>query len=94
MTTYLSADPKPEPVEVGRRFWNNDLRVVEVTELACAANPWPDTDATQTWHKTSAGRFDTMSGKMREYGRLARYCDGYDAELYQPGVRFADIKTP
>lgn len=86
--TYLSADN--QPVEAGRKFWSNDLRVVEVTEVARYSNSYQD--CTQTWHKTTGGDFDTMSGDMQQYGRLARRFEGKDAEDYEPGTNYSDAK--
>ena len=76
---YFSADNCP--VEVGRKFWNNDLRVCQVTRLAAIpARPYADTGETSTWHDTDRGMFDTLTGRMRQYGRLARRFEGLDAE--------------
>lgn len=90
MSEYRSADNYP--VEAGRRFWNNDLRICQVTKLAEYGNPYADTGCTQTWHKTTHGNFDTLDGSMRPYGRLARYFEGRDAEDYEPGTDYASIK--
>jgi hypothetical protein len=80
------------PVEVGRKFWNNDLRVCEVTEVAKYDNKYADTGCTQTWHETTHGSFDTLNGTMAKWGRLVRYFEGRDAEQYEPGTNYADIK--
>lgn len=94
---HFSADSIPAPITVGAKFWNNDLRVVVITEVAKQSNPWPDSDSIQTWHQTNAGRFDTMSGSLRRIGRLARYApvgysSGYDAEDHPVGTSYGDIK--
>ena len=94
----LTIRTQPEPVEVGRKFWSNDLRVVQITELAVYANAYADTGCTQTWHRTTEGEdrrggdFDTLDGSMQPYGRLARRFEGKDAENYPPGTRYADVK--
>jgi hypothetical protein len=80
------------PVEVDKQFWNNDLRVVKVTEVAVHANAYSDTGETHTWHRTNQGSFDTLSGTMRPYGRLVRYFEGKDAEQYAPGASYSEIK--
>jgi len=105
--TYFSADnydPPNQariegfPVTVGAQFWSNDLRVVKVTELARHQNAYSDTGCVQTWHETTegdggrGGSFDTLSGAMRQYGRLARWFEGKNAEDYAPGTQYADIK--
>jgi len=87
------------PVEVGRRFWNSDLRVVEVLELA---NDLHTNDyqgkAKQSWHRVdegdgrTMGRFDTLDGGLTHIGRLARYYKGKDAEQYEPGTNYRDVK--
>jgi len=89
---YFSADNCP--VVVGAKFWNNDLRVCRVTRLeAIPARPYSDTGETSTWHDTTHGMFDTLTGHMRQYGRLARWFQGEDAERYEPGTSYADIKA-
>ena len=91
MEEYRSADNYP--VEVGKKFWNNDLRVCQVTKLASIpARPYADTGETSTWHETTHGSFDTLTGHMRQYGRMARFFEGKDAENYEPGTNYADIK--
>lgn len=79
-------------VTVGARFWSNDLRVVEVTSVADHSNPYSDTGETQTWHGTTGGSFDTLTGPIQPYGRLARFCRGKDAALHQPGTEYRDVK--
>jgi len=61
------------PVTVGARFWSNDLRVVQITAVAVTANPYSDTGEIQTWHDTTAGQCDTLSGALQLYGRLTRF---------------------
>lgn len=80
------------PVEIGSKFWDNDLKVVEVTAVAAWDNPYADTGETQTWHETTDGHSDTLSGRMQPYGRLVRFLEGKDAENFAPGTRFADVK--
>jgi hypothetical protein len=91
MSIHLSCDS--QPVEAGRKFWNNDLRVVAVTEVAAWDNPYADTGCTQTWHNTTDGSFDTLNGSMQPYGRLVRRFEGKDAEDYEPGTSYADIRN-
>jgi hypothetical protein len=88
-----------QPIKVGAKFWNNDLRVVEVTEVAVNNNKYADSGCIQTWHRTTEGNgkgggdFDTLNGSMQPYGRLVRYYEQRDAEKYAPGTNFADIKN-
>lgn len=103
MDSYWSADNfdherhcrvEGMPVEEGRKFWNNDLRVVQITRLAAIpARVYADTGETSTWHDTTGGMFDTLTGHMRQYGRLARWFNGLDAEQYQPGTSYATVKN-
>jgi hypothetical protein len=81
-----------QPVTVGAKFWDNNLRVVQMTEIACHSNAYADTGETQTWHQTGDGQFDTLSGTMQPYGRLARRFEGKDAENYAPGTNYRDVK--
>jgi hypothetical protein len=91
MTEYLSADGYP--VEVGKKFWDNDLRVVQILQVAyIPARPYSDTGETSTWHKHTGGSSDTLTGYMRQYGRLARYFEGKDAEKFDNGTQYADTK--
>lgn len=89
MSEFRSADNYP--VEVGRKFWDNDLKVVEITELGTRSQDYADTGEKQTWHKTTGGSSDTLTGFMRQYGRLARYFEGRDAEKLQPGTRYSEV---
>lgn len=90
MSQHVSVDGYP--VEVGKRFWDNDLKVVEITVVATNSNPYSDTGWTQTWHKHTGGISDTLSGYGAKWGRLARYFEGRDAEQHEPGTKFSDIK--
>jgi hypothetical protein len=87
---HISCDG--QPVEVGKKFWNNDLRVCEVISIGDWSNDYADTGCKQTWHKTSHGSFDTLDGSMQPYGRLTRRFQGKDAEDYEPGTNYSDIK--
>jgi hypothetical protein len=89
VTVHRSADGFP--VEVGKRFWSNDLRVVEITQVAAYSNRYQELGM-QTWHKTTDGSFDTLDGSLQRIGRLVRYYDGRDAEKYAPGTNFSEIK--
>lgn len=80
------------PVKVGAHFWNNDMRVAEITEVAAHSNAYADTGEIQTWHQTQAGQFDTLSGTMRKWGRLYRYVEGKNAENYPAGTNYRDVK--
>jgi len=80
-----------QPVTVGAKFWDNDLRVVTITEIGKHSNPYSDTGETQTWHKHTAGSSDTLTGSMRPYGRLVRRFEGRDAEQLADGTRYADV---
>jgi hypothetical protein len=82
-----------EPIVVGARFWSNDLRVVTVTEVAKHSNVYSDTGETQIWHRTTGGSFDSLTGKMRPYGRLVRVFEGKDAEQYPDGTEYRDVKS-
>jgi hypothetical protein len=89
MSEHKSVDGYP--VEVDGQFWSNDLRVVKVTQVAAYANDYQG-KATQTWHRTNQGDFDTLSGSLQPYGRLVRYYEGRDAEQFAPGASFSEIK--
>lgn len=78
------------PVTAGARFWDNNLRVVQVTEVAQHSNKYADTGEVQTWHGTTGGASDTLTGTMQPFGRLARYFEGRDAEQFAPGTSFKD----
>lgn len=98
----LETEPPPDhrsadgyPVTVGAKFWNNDLRICRITAIGQQSRiPYADTGEFQTWHKHTDGISDTMTGYMRRYGRLARYCDGKDAENYEPGTDYSEIRHP
>ena len=85
--SHFSADR--QPIEVGKKFWNNDLRVCQVTEVASHSNGYPG-GHTQTWHQTTHGSFDTVTPHHPNLGRLVRYYEGKDAEEYEAGTNFAD----
>lgn len=81
------------PVLRGGKFWDNNLRVVEIQEIAAYSNPYADTGETQTWHHTTtAGDYDTISGSMQPYGRLVRRYEGKDAASYPVGTNYSDVK--
>lgn len=81
------------PVLVGGKFWDNNLRVVEIAEVAVRSDKYADTGETQTWHRTTtAGDADTMSGSMQPWGRLARRFEGKDASKYPVGTSYSDVK--
>lgn len=86
--TYLSADGYP--VTVGARFWDDNLRVVKITKVAAHSNSYAGTGETQTWHDTTDGMRDTLSGKMQRWGRLARFFEGKDAQSWPPGTSYPD----
>ncbi len=88
---HYSADNRP--VIVGARFWTNDLRVAQITELGTRAQAYSDTGEFATWHKHTDGISDTLTGRMRQYGRLARFFEGKDAEKYPNGTNYADVKS-
>lgn len=88
MSEHKSADGYP--VTEGALFWDNNLRVVKVTKVAAHDNKYADTGEVQTWHNTTGGTSDTLSGRMQQYGRLARYFEGRDAEKFEPGTNFKD----
>lgn len=91
MTDHQSCDGYP--VTVGGKFWTNDLRVAEITEVApYPGQPYADTGEIQTWHKTTDGISDTLTGSMRPYGRLVRYYGRKDAREYPVGTNYADIR--
>jgi hypothetical protein len=80
-------------VKVGGKFWDNNLRVVQIERVAVHSNSYSDTGCTQTWHGTTNGEYDTLDGSMQPYGRLVRYYGGKDAESYEPGTNYADVKA-
>jgi hypothetical protein len=91
MAEHLSADG--QPVVVDAQFWDNNLRVVRITQVAVRSNPYADTGSIQTWHAAEpGGDTDTMSGGLAFCGRIARYFKGLDAESYPPGTDYADVK--
>jgi hypothetical protein len=90
MTEHYSCDY--QPVKVDSKFWDNNLRVVRIIEIAKYDNKYSDTGCIQTWHKTTDGDYDTLNGSMQPYGRLVRYYMGRDAEKYEPGTNYSDIK--
>jgi hypothetical protein len=90
-TTHYSVDAYP--VVMGAKFWNNDLRVCEITEVASHSNDYPG-GYTQTWHRSTHGSFDTVKPHHPNLGRLVRYYEGIDAEKYAPGTEFNVIKPP
>jgi hypothetical protein len=83
---HLSADGYP--VVEGAKFWDLDLRVVEIVQVEVTGNPYGDTGETQTWHATTHGRYDTLSGALYTIGRLARRYEGRDAEFLPVGTLF------
>lgn len=91
MSEHFSVDS--QPVTAGAKFWDNNLRVVQVTGVAEHSNPYADTGETQTWHDTTGGSSDTLTGTMRPYGRLVRRYEGKDAEDYAPGTNYSDVKS-
>ena len=88
-TEHYSVDGYP--VEVDRQFWSNDLRVVKVTQVAVYSNDYQNGKATQTWHRTNQGDFDTLDGDLQRIGRLVRFFEGRDAEKFAPGASFSEI---
>jgi hypothetical protein len=90
MSDYLSADGYP--VTKGAKFWDNDLKVVEITKVAGHAYPYADTGCVSTWHETTNGSSDTLDGHMQPYGRLARYFERKDAETLPVGTNYSDVK--
>jgi len=86
---YYSADGYP--VWPGKKFWNNDLRVCQVTGLAAYSNDY-QRQATQTWHQTTHGSFDTLDGYLQYIGRLTRHYEGKDAEDFETGTNYKDVK--
>ena len=88
---HLSCDR--QPVTAGARFWDNNLRVVEITGVATSVNKHEPSGCTQTWHETTDGISDTMDGHMLPYGRLARYYEDADAEKYPPGTNHSELPS-
>jgi len=86
---YYSADGYP--VWPGKKFWNNDLRVCQIIRLAAHSNDYLH-QATQTWHETTHGSFDTLDRHLQYIGRLARLVEGKDAEDYEPGTNYKDVR--
>jgi len=90
LSEHLSCDGAV--VTAGAKFWNNDLRVVQIAVVARTSNSYQG-KATQTWHDTTdGGMFDTLNGDMRRLGRLSRYFNGKDAEHYEPGTKYVDVR--
>lgn len=89
-TVHLSADGVP--IVVGGRFWDNNLRVVTITEVGRReSRPYADTGEYQTWHGTTGGISDTMSGSMQSCGRLTKRFEGKCADDYPDGTSYSDI---
>lgn len=89
---HLSVDGYP--VEVGARFWDNGLQVVEIEKVATNSNAYADSGCTQTWHQCSGGHggvYDTLDGHLQRIGRLCRFYEGVDAVEFAPGTRWADV---
>jgi hypothetical protein len=87
---HFSADGYP--VTEGRHFWTNDLRVAEITEVGKDRRLYADTGEYSTWHKHTDGSSDTLTGRMRQFGRLARFFGGLDAEEFPAGTDYKDVK--
>ncbi|HEX4715492.1 MAG TPA: hypothetical protein VH164_11245 [Ktedonobacteraceae bacterium] len=81
------------PVTVGAKFWNNDLRVCEITEVAAHSNDYPG-GYVQTWHRTTNGSFDTVAPHHPNLGRLVRFYEGKDAERFEAGTNFNELFPP
>jgi hypothetical protein len=84
---HYSADRRV--VTVGAKFWNNDLRVCQVTEVDSHHNDYPG-GYVQTWHQTTHGSFDTVAPHHPNLGRLVRFFEGKDANNYEAGTNFRD----
>lgn len=80
-----------QPILLGRKFWNNDLRVCVITQIAAHSNDYPG-GYTQTWHDTTHGQFDTVTPHHDNLGRLVRWYGGKDANNYPAGTNYADIR--
>lgn len=81
-------------ISVGEKFWDNDLRVCTVIAVGehNNSNSYANTGETQTWHKTTRGSSDTLTGHMQPYGRLARFFGGKNAADYPDGTSYNEIK--
>jgi hypothetical protein len=79
-------------IEVGAKFWDNNLQVVQITEVATHSNAYADTGEIQTWHNHTRGSSDTLTGRLRQIGRLVRYFEGKNATDYPNGTSYNDIK--
>lgn len=79
------------PVTVGAKFWNNDLKVCEITRVAVDSNDYPG-GYVQTWHQTNRSRFDTVKPHHPNLGRLSRFCGNKDAERYAVGTNYSEVK--
>lgn len=89
--THVHRTHEGAPVKVGAKFWDNNLRVVEVTRVGDGySRVYGDCPEIQTWHKTTGGSSDTMTGGMA--GRLARRFEGKDAENYAPGTNYSEVR--
>jgi hypothetical protein len=87
METEIHYSVDRYPVAVGAKFWNNDLRVCEVTEIDSHHNDYPG-GYVQTWHRTTHGSFDTVAPHNQYLGRLVRFYSGVDAENFEPGTDY------
>jgi hypothetical protein len=58
------------PIVVGQYYWNNDLALCQVTQVAAYQNAYQDWGL-QTWHKTTKGDFDSLDPR-HDIGRLAK----------------------
>lgn len=90
---HLSSDDYP--VVPGAKFWDNNLRVVEIKasdRTYPTSRTYADTGEISTWHdQVEGGSSDTLTGDMRPYGRLTRFYphnSGKDATNYPLGTDY------
>jgi hypothetical protein len=73
--THMTADGYP--ITVGEWYWDNDLKVVQITAVAVDFTPYPEC-GTQVWHKHTRGMSDSLTDRP-DIGRLAKYWRGKPA---------------
>jgi hypothetical protein len=77
--THLTADGYP--IVVGEWYWDNDLKPVQIIEVAhnfYAEYPLGDHTTTQVWHSHTRGQSDSLL-ERHDIGRLAKYYNGRPA---------------
>lgn len=92
-TTHEHRATDGTPIKLGARFWDNNLRVVEITRVGNGmSRTYSDTGEISTWHETTGGSSDTLTGYMAKYGRLTGTFEGKKASDYPAGTNYSEVK--